>query len=231
MGWLAAPVLSSGPTPPDMPSLLAGRSTRMELLELLRRKQTASAEDMSAELGITPNAVRQHLTNLERDGLVRSQPLRAKRGRPVLEFSLTERADAVFPKRYGQLATMVLTELQEMGGPELLDQVFERVAHRHAEAVAPSMEGLDFDQRVQRLVEWIARAGTLAEQEETPEGVRVSIHNCPFRNTALKFPQVCTITPQLIVELLRQPVSQEKSIHRRDPYCSFLVQRPDPQPD
>jgi predicted ArsR family transcriptional regulator len=145
----------------------------------------------------------------------------------VLKFSLTERADASFPKRYGQLATMVLTELQEMGGPRMLDEVFERVAHRNAAAVAPTMVDLDFDQKVRRLVEWIGRAGTLAESEETPEGVRVSIHNCPFRNTALKFPQVCTITPQLIVELVGQPVSQEKSIHRRDPYCSFVVQRPD----
>src|SRR3989440_5902868 len=185
-----------------MSSLVAGRSTRMEILELLRRREAASAEEISGEMGIPPNAVRQHLTNLERDGYVRSEPVRHKRGRPSLLFSLTDRADAVFPKRYGQLATMVLTELQEMGGPELLDEVFERVAHRHADVVAPTMEGLDFDQRVRRLVEWIARAGTLAEYEETAHGVRVTIHNCPFRHTALKFPQVCTITPQLIVELL-----------------------------
>ena len=203
----------------------------MEVLELLRRRQAATAEGIAAELGITPNAVRQHLTNLERDGLVSSEAVRSKRGRPYLKFSLTDRADAAFPKRYGQLATMVLTELQEMGGPELLDEVFQRVAHRNAQSVAPTMEGLGFDERLQRLVEWIARAGTLAEREETPEGVRVTIRNCPFRNTALKFPQVCTITPQLIVELVGQPVSQEKSIHRRDAYCSFLVQRPDPQPD
>ena len=209
-----------------MPSLIAGRSTRMEVLEHLRRKQAASAEAIAAVLGITPNAVRQHLTNLEREGLVRSRPARSKRGRPALMFSLTERADAAFPKRYGQLASMVLTELQEMGGPGLLDEVFQRVAARHAESVAPTLEGLDFDERVKRLVDWIRRAGTLAESEETEEGVRVTIHNCPFRNTALKFPQVCTITPQLIVRLLGEPVSQAESIHRRDPYCSFVVQRP-----
>ena len=72
---------------------------------------------------------------------------------------------------------------------------------------------------------WIGRAGTLAEQTEVEEGVRVTIHNCPFRNTALKFPQVCTITPQLISRLLDTAVSQSDSIHRRDPYCSFVVQR------
>jgi predicted ArsR family transcriptional regulator len=218
-----------------MPSLIAGRSTRMEVLELLRRKQAASAEAVSAELGITPNAVRQHLTNLERDGLVRSEPVRAKRGRPQLIFSLTEKADAAFPKRYGQLATMVLTELQEMGGPEMLDQIFERMADRHAATIEKDLEGLSFDDKLERVVAWIGRAGTLAEAEKVEDGVRVTIHNCPFRNTAMKFPQVCTITPHLLIKLLGEPVSQGHSIHRRDPYCSFVVHRepvgrpPDPR--
>jgi len=198
----------------------------MEVLELLRRKQAASAEAVSAELGITPNAVRQHLINLERAGLVKSEPMRHKRGRPQLMFSLTEKADASFPKRYGQLATMVLTELQEVGGPGMLDEIFERVAQRHAGAIEKELEGLNFDDKLERVVAWIGRAGTLAETERTEDGVRVTIHNCPFRNTALKFPQVCTITPQLLVKLLDASVSQGHSIHRRDPYCSFVVQRP-----
>jgi predicted ArsR family transcriptional regulator len=209
-----------------MPSLIAGRSTRMEVLEFLRRKQAASAEVISAQLGITPNAVRQHLTNLEREGLVKSEPVRSKRGRPSLMFSLTDKADAAFPKRYGQLATMVLNELAEMGGPELLDRLFERLADRYAGGIESQMRGLTFDERLTRVVEWIARAGTLAEKEETPDGVRVTIHNCPFRHTALKYPQVCTLTPHLLVKLLDAQVSQDASIHRRDPYCSFLVQNP-----
>src|SRR6266571_4723704 len=130
-----------------MPSLITGRSTRMEVLEFLRRKQAASAEVISVQLGITANAVRQHLTNLERDGLVKSEPVKSKRGRPSLMFSLTDKADASFPKRYGQLATMVLNELSEMGGPDALDEVFRRVALRHATAVEPELEGLDFDQK------------------------------------------------------------------------------------
>jgi predicted ArsR family transcriptional regulator len=209
-----------------MPSLITGRSTRMEILELLRRKQAASAETISAKLGITPNAVRQHLTNLERDGLVRSEPVKHKRGRPSLMFSLTDRADAAFPKRYGQLATMILNEVAELGGPEMLERIFSRVADRYAGGMEPQMEGLGFDERLDRLVEWIGRAGTLAEKEETAEGIRVTIHNCPFRNTALKYPQVCTITPRLLVRLLDASVSQAASIHRRDPYCSFLIERP-----
>ena len=206
--------------------MIAGRSTRMEILELLRRRGRCSAETIAGDLGVTPNAIRQHLTNLERDGLVVSQPERSGRGRPALLFALTERADAVFPKRYGQLATMVLQEVQEMGGPEALDEVFARVAARHASAIERDLGGLGFDEKLNRVVSWIGRAGTLVEQSESPEGVKVTIHNCPFRNTALKFPQVCTITPQLISRLIGAAVSQSDSIHRHDPYCSFVVQRP-----
>jgi len=206
--------------------MIAGRSTRMEVLELLRRKGRSSAESIANDLAVTTNAVRQHLTNLERDGLVGSQPERSGRGRPSLLFALTERADAVFPKRYGQLATMVLQEVQEMGGPQALDEVFERVAARHAAAIERDIEGLAFDDKMKRIVAWIGRAGTLAEQTEAPECIKVTIHNCPFRNTALKFPQVCTITPQLISRLTGAAVSQSDSIHRHDPYCSFVVQRP-----
>ncbi|HKF76459.1 MAG TPA: helix-turn-helix domain-containing protein [Candidatus Dormibacteraeota bacterium] len=198
----------------------------MEILELLRRKQAASAETISARLGITANAVRQHLTNLERDGFVRSEPVRSKRGRPSLMFSLTDKADAAFPKRYGQLATMILNEVADLGGPDLLDEIFQRVADRYAGGIEEQLQNLGFDEKLDRLVEWIGRAGTLAEKEETADGVRITIHNCPFRNTALKYPQVCTITPRLIVKLLDAQVSQAASIHRRDPYCSFVVQRP-----
>src|ERR1700730_13401615 len=220
------PGCASIPATDRMSQQIAGRSTRMEVLELLRRKGHASAETIAAELLVTPNAIRQHLTNLERDGFVVSSPEKRRRGRPSLLFSLTERADSVFPKRYGQLATMVLQEVQEMGGPDALDEIFARVATRHASAVEPSMVGLDFHEKLRRVVAWIGGAGTLAEQTETTEGVKVTIHNCPFRNTALKFPQVCTITPHLISQLLGAAVSQADSIHRHDQYCSFVVQRP-----
>src|SRR5436309_1602279 len=83
--------------------------------------------------------------------LFRREPVRSKRGRPALMFSLTDRADAAFPKRYGQLATMVLNELAEIGGPELLDELFRRVADRYGGQLAGQVEGLDFDEKLRRV--------------------------------------------------------------------------------
>src|SRR5438309_11008679 len=139
--------------------MIAGRSTRMEVLELLRRKGHASAETIASDLSVTPNAIRQHLTNLERDGFVISQPERRARGRPSLLFSLTERADQVFPKRYAQLATMVLQEVREMGGDAALDEIFARVAARHAAAIEPDLDGPCVDAKRKRVARWAGRPG------------------------------------------------------------------------
>src|SRR4029077_10016588 len=100
-----------------MPSMIAGRSTRMEVLELIRRKGRASAETIASDLRVTPNAIRQHLTNLERDGFVVSHPERRARGRPSLLFSLTERADSVFPNPFGQLAPRCRRRAKGSAGP------------------------------------------------------------------------------------------------------------------
>src|SRR5215472_17279948 len=149
--------------------MIAGRSTRLEVLELLRRRGRLSAETIANDLGVTPNAVRQHLSNLEREGLVVNQPERdAGRGRPALLFALTERADSVFPKRYGQLATMVLQEVQEMGGPDALDEVFARVAARHAAAIERDLEGLTFDEKMQRWLRGAAGPGRWPSRARPP---------------------------------------------------------------
>src|SRR2546430_14171044 len=117
---------------------------------------------------------------------------------------------------------MVLAEVQEMGGPQARDEVFPRIAGRHAETMEPQLDGLDFDEKLHRILGWLNQAGTLAAAEETSEGVRVAIHNCPFRNTALKDPAVCTITPHLMNRLLGAQVNQASAIHRSGPDCSFF---------
>ncbi|MBV8202596.1 MAG: helix-turn-helix domain-containing protein [Acidobacteria bacterium] len=200
-------------------------------MQLLRRRQQASAESIAHELGVTPNAVRQHLANLEREGFVRSEPERHARGRPVLLFSLTDLADEYFPKRYGQLASMVLAEVQEMHGSQELDEIFRRLARRYAPSLRDEVNGLPFEDQVAKVVDAVGRAGTLAVQSEVPGGIEISLHNCPFRSAAERFPQICSITPNLFSEVIGTEVSPARSIHKGDPYCSYVVHRPDPDAD
>ena len=96
----------------------------------LRRRGTASAADLAREFGLSPNAVRQQLVVLERDGLVAEQPVRRGPTKPTLEFSLTSEADKLFPQAHDKMLTAVLREVREQFGSPAVDRIFDGLSKR-----------------------------------------------------------------------------------------------------
>ncbi|MBX6333083.1 MAG: helix-turn-helix domain-containing protein, partial [Gemmatimonadaceae bacterium] len=76
-------------------------STRGRLFALLRRG-ARTVDELAQSLGMTDNAVRAHLTGLERDGLVRQAGVRrgAGAGKPALLYELHPDAEPLFSKAY-----------------------------------------------------------------------------------------------------------------------------------
>ena len=71
----------------------------------------ATADDIARQLDMTASGARQHLTALVDDGLAEATELprpAGQRGRPQLEYTVTDRADALFPKAYGELTNELL---------------------------------------------------------------------------------------------------------------------------
>ena len=87
-------------------------STRGQVLTLLRQGH-GTVEDLARELGLTDNAVRSHLTALERDGLVTQSGLRRGVGKPAHVYTLTPDAERFFPKAYGPVLQQVVATLGE----------------------------------------------------------------------------------------------------------------------
>src|SRR5687768_9921707 len=94
-----------------MPELLG--ATRTRLLELLRRSRR-SINELAAAVGISDNAVRTHLSALQRDGLV--EPAGTERstgGKPAQLYEITPDAEELFPKAYGWTLGGLLSLLEE----------------------------------------------------------------------------------------------------------------------
>ena len=89
------------------------QTTRGKIVSELRRRGSASAADLARSFGLSPNAVRQQLMVLERDGLVAETPVRRGPTKPTYEFSLTPEADKLFPQAYDKMLTAVLREVRE----------------------------------------------------------------------------------------------------------------------
>src|SRR6185295_5035506 len=122
-------------------------STRGQIVTILRGAP-CTVEDLAEKLSLTDNAVRAHLSTLERDGLVRQSGLRRGPRKPHFTYVLTPEADALFPKAYDALLNQLISVLKNRLKPSEIEDVLREVG-RAVAAGAPADRHDDFETRVQ----------------------------------------------------------------------------------
>ena len=168
------------------------KSTRAEIVNLLKRQGTMSVETLATELEISKVAVRRHLDQLEDQGFIDHSSERCERGRPKFVYSLTNEGDGLFPDRSADFACDLLTRLGRRLGPEAIDTLLMDQADANIEALLRDVGELDFDARVQAVVKQFNDRGYVADIERLADGsYRIVEHNCPIRDVAEQYPQVC----------------------------------------
>src|SRR5262245_27120041 len=117
-------------------------STRGQLVGLLRRGQL-TVEEMAQSLGVTDNAVRSHLTVLERDALVRQVGVRrgTGAGKPAVLYELHPDAEPLFSKAYALTLTAVIDVLVESLPLDESERLLRQVGSRIAQSVGGTAPG------------------------------------------------------------------------------------------
>jgi DeoR family suf operon transcriptional repressor len=174
------------------PALPEGRRA---VLYAVRRRGQATVEDVAGQLGMTASGARQHLTALLDDGLVEAAPLPrpvAQRGRARLAYTVTDRADGLFPKAYGELTNELLGYASEADA-QLVETLFAR---RRDERVRNATVRLARRRTLQAKVAELARIldadGYLATWEPCDGGYRIIENNCAIWAVAQRYGQACT---------------------------------------
>jgi DeoR family transcriptional regulator, suf operon transcriptional repressor len=166
--------------------------TRRSILEVLKKRGAARAEELAAQLHVTPSAIRQHLTGLLSDGLVAFREQKGSPGRPKHLYRLTEAAEELFPKMYSELTNELLDYIKD-SHPDMVDDLFERRRQRRVDAAKVRLGNRSFDKRVQELAQILDEDGYLADFERVSDGVwRVVEHNCAILGVATKYGQACS---------------------------------------
>ena len=189
------------PTPQTPPPITESRRT---LLYALRRRGEATAEQLAEQLGITLSGARQQLTALQDDGLVESvEAPKTGRGRRPLVYSITARADTLFPKAYGELTNELLGYIGDTD-PSLLDDVFARRRDaRVAAATARLTKKRTLGAKVAELTRILDEDGYVATSERVgPSVYRVVEHNCAIWAVAQRYGQACTSEIEFIRAVL-----------------------------
>lgn len=187
---------------------------------LLVRRAARTVDDLTEALGLTRNAVRAHLTSLERDGLVHASGARRGGGKPARLYALTPEAEELFPRGYAPVLRELLDTLAEQTSAESLRDVL-RAAGRRLAAARPVPRG-GVRERTAAAAALLNDLGGLAEAREVDGALVVKSWSCPLALVSPERPELCTLVESLLTEVIGVSV-RERCDRRPPPRCCFEV--------
>jgi predicted ArsR family transcriptional regulator len=198
-------------------------STRGKIVGALRERRSASAFDLAAVFGLSPNAIRQQLVVLERDGMIAGRSVRRGKTKPTVEYSLTAEAERYFPQRYDKMLNAVLREIRDAGGDGAVKAVFERVGRRSAERL--EADGIQpVEVRLETLVTALKSSGVTADLQKTADGTLVlHEHSCPYAAVVAENPECCSAIHTILDAVAPGKSQQVESLATGGTECRFEI--------
>ena len=215
--------------PPVVPTLAGFRGLRGDVLVAIKRSQPISANELAKQFGLTPNAIRRHLKELEGEGLAGCARQVRGVGGPTLAYSLTEAGEALFPRAYDSALTTLLDSVREQQGAEGVVELFRAQWERIASGATVELAQLPLNERAQLLAELLSSHGYMAEAAGATGSDEALIreHNCVLRAVAERFPEVCVAEEKFLAEFLGAVVERRKHIAAGSSCCEYCVKTGD----
>lgn len=168
------------------------KGPRGSILVLLKAERGLCAKELGERLGLSPNAMRHHLKELEVAGLIAYQREVRGVGAPAFCYHLTRQGEALFPNRLEGLLDQLLDHVVAREGraaaTAVLEQYFLDLGRRFEEQVA----GVNATERRAVVTRLLSEEGFMPEWRVSAEGVEtILLHNCPIRVVADRLPEVC----------------------------------------
>lgn len=189
--------------------------TRYQILHLLKQQGALDSAQLAAHLAVSAMAVRQHLYDLQEQGLVTYQEAARAVGRPAKQWQLTSAAEAFFPTGYADLTVSLLQGIKETFGQEGLDKL---LAQRMEQQVAAYQAHLapypTLRSKVEALAQLRTAEGYMAAVINGAAGELLLVENhCPICAAAQSCVQFCARELETFQNVLGENVAIERAEH------------------
>jgi predicted ArsR family transcriptional regulator len=196
-------------------------STRGRVVTLLRGGPQ-TVEELADKLALTNNAVRAHLSTLERDQLVAQRGVRRGPRKPHHVYALTPEADQLFPKAYDDLLNRLIDVLKDRLSPGALESALREVGRLVARDEPPRAPGEDRESRVGRARKVLESLGGAVEVVRREGAFVLASGGCPLAAAVAEHPEVCRLAEALVAEIVGGPV-REQCDRQESPRCRFVI--------
>jgi DeoR family suf operon transcriptional repressor len=198
--------------------------TRHALMEALlpHKGQGLTIEELSSALDISRNAVQQHVSNLERDGLIEPKGQRASGGRPSRTYALSEKGYESFPRNYALLAQTMLETARAALGDEAVEGLLMKMADDLADNLRPRLDKLPPGQRLAEVVQIMNELGY--EAAPSDDAKAISAVNCIYHKLAQQTRAICRFDVRLLSLLLDHEIDHTSCMATGDGRCHFQLE-------
>jgi predicted ArsR family transcriptional regulator len=201
---------------------LLGRRQKDLLKLLLRHKEGLTVDELGSKLGVTRNAVRQHLAALESDGFLAAGETKATGGRPTQLYVLSQKCKELFPRQYSWLAQLMLESVkQEAGGDGLRKRLHAMGVKVGNQLRAQNPHLRTRQDRVLKLAELMEQLGYNTASTTVLNPTVISADNCVFHDLALKDPDVCQFDLALLSTFSDSSVEHQECMAKGGHVCRF----------
>ncbi|TFH65380.1 MAG: ArsR family transcriptional regulator [Gemmatimonadales bacterium] len=202
------------------------KGPRADIVRELKAAGGLAAREISCQLRLSANAVRHHLKELEAAGFVGHD--REHRGggvgAPTYVYRLTSDGEALFPSRYEDAVSRLLDHVVEKEGRAAAVEVLEARYRELADELRPILVDASPAERWATVTRTLSDEGYMPEVHATTLGTHLLVeHNCPIKQVAQRFPEVCEAEARFLAEVLEAHVTREAHISSGCGACEYQV--------
>ena len=199
------------------------KGLRGRILVELKRAPGTPAKDLASSLGVSLNAIRHHLKDLEGEALVQYERTYHGVGAPAFAYRLTPKAEALFPRRYESTLNEVLDHVVRQEGRDaavaMLRARYEDLTHR----LQGELVSVPPAERLALVAQLLSDDGYMAEAGVSSEGGILVEHNCAIQAVAERFPEICAAEAQFLANVLGAEVDRREHILSGCSACEYRL--------
>ena len=212
------------PSTDKSPSFPLGlKGVRGLVLVELKRASRLTAKELASRLGISLNAVRHHLKELEADALVEYQRQHRGVGAPTFAYRLSSAGEGLFPRRYEATLTELLDHVVEREGRATAVAVLEARYAALTRRLQGELVGATPAQRMAAVTQLLSDEGYMAEGTTSAATGTLIEHNCAIQAVAQRFPEICAAEARFIAAALNAEVDRHEHILSGCSACEYRV--------
>lgn len=193
-------------------------NTTEQILFLLKMRGPLSAQQVAGLTGLTSMGARRQLEAAQDKGLLLTEEVADKVGRPARRWRLSDAGHARFPDRHADLTVDLISQLRTLFGPAALDTLIaarEKTSEAYYRSVlGDGSDGGDWRKKVAGLALLRDAEGYMADIEQQDDGSVLLLENhCPICAAARTCQDFCRSELAIFQRVLGDDCSVQRTEH------------------